>query len=134
MYGTERAEAQTGGDLDGERDRCEVESKSVEEEEAYGIDTIHGGSNDSQYNNENRDGASVLSCTECMHNIQLFDKSYNRTEVKQVGRGWWRSGVTTQEAKHPPQYTQKSHPLVLLQPDLNILSSGQTQQLSSPHT
>ena len=56
------------------------------------------------------------------------------TEVKQVGRGWWRSGVTTQEAKHPPQYSQKSHPLVSSQPDLNILSPVQNTAHTHTHT
>ena len=85
------------------------------------------------------DGASVICCSrqcaECVCSTSgLFDKSHNRTEVRQVGGGWGGG----QESPHRrqnilPQYSQKSHPPVSSQPDLNILSPVQTQQ-PLPHT
>lgn len=77
--------------MDGERGRWEVVNDSDVEEEAYGIDIAHGGSDESQNNYENRTRASVISSvgqwTECMYNVWPFHKSYTRTEVKQVGGG-----------------------------------------------
>lgn len=55
--------------MDGERGRWEVVNDSDVEEEAYGIDIVHGGSDESQNNYENRTRASVISSvdqwTEC---------------------------------------------------------------------
>lgn len=67
----EHAAGQTGGDLDGDRERREVENDSNAEEEAYRIDTVNGGSNDWQNNDENWDTiiSSVGQWTECMYNI-----------------------------------------------------------------